>query len=136
MTLLLRRLIAGFLAATIVFTGSMQAVQAALIGTQDIVAAATLGPNAASDTRRERIAAALARPDVTAQLERLGVDPNLARARVAGLTDEEASRLAATLDSAPAGADLLGAALLVFFVLLVTDILGFTRIFPFTRAIR
>ena len=30
----------------------------------------------------------------------------------------------------------IGVILFVFFVLLVTDILGFTKVFPFTRSIR
>ncbi len=36
----------------------------------------------------------------------------------------------------PAGGDVLGVLLTIFIVLLVTDILGFTKVFPFTRAIR
>jgi hypothetical protein len=31
------------------------------------------------------------------------------------------------------GVDLLGAVLIVFLVLLLTDILGYTKVFPFTR---
>ena len=38
-------------------------------------------------------------------------------------------------DKAPAGG-IIGVILFVFFVLLVTDILGFTKVFPFTRSIR
>jgi hypothetical protein len=56
------------------------------------------------------------------------------------MTDEEAARLAARVDSLPAGGDgigaLVGAALLVFLVLLLTDILGFTHVFPFTKPIK
>ena len=44
-------------------------------------------------------------------------------------------RLADQIDSAPAGG-IIGAILLVFFVLLVTDILGLTKVFPFTRSVR
>ena len=40
------------------------------------------------------------------------------------------------LDNAPAGGDILGVVLTVFFVLLITDILGLTKVFPFTRSIR
>jgi hypothetical protein len=61
----------------------------------------------------------------------------VARARVAALTDEEAATLAGRIDQLPAGSsDILGILLVVFIVLLITDILGLTKIFPFTRSIR
>ena len=45
--------------------------------------------------------------------------------------------LAARIDQLPAGGDsVLGVLLVVFVILLITDILGFTRIFPFTRSMR
>jgi hypothetical protein len=34
------------------------------------------------------------------------------------------------------GTDLLGVLLFVFIVLLITDILGFTKVFPFTKPIQ
>ena len=75
------------------------------------------------------------RADVQARLEKLGVNATDARDRVASLTDEDAARLAGQIDQAPAGG-IIGVILFVFFVLLVTDILGFTKVFPFTRSIR
>jgi hypothetical protein len=67
----------------------------------------------------------------------LGVDPAEARARVAALTDDELAQVAGRLDALPAGGDglgvVLGVGLVVFLVLLVTDILGYTRVFPFVR---
>ena len=60
-----------------------------------------------------------------------------AKARVAALSDDEARRLAAKLDSLPAGGGgfetVLWIGFLVFVILLITDILGFTKVFPFTR---
>ena len=48
------------------------------------------------------------------------------KARVAALTDEEAAELAARIGELPAGGvDILGAVLIVFLVLLLTDILGY-----------
>jgi hypothetical protein len=44
--------------------------------------------------------------------------------------------VAAQIDAAPAGGDVLGVIIFIFVLLLVTDILGFTKIFPFTRSIR
>lgn len=69
------------------------------------------------------------------QLEAYGVNPADVKARVAALTDAEAADLARNIDTAPAGG-ILGLILLVFLVLLITDILGLTKIFPFTRSVR
>ena len=49
----------------------------------------------------------------------------------------EVAHVAHTLDTAPTGAsDVLGTIVFIFLLLLITDILGFTKIFPFTRSIR
>jgi len=85
---------------------------------------------------RERIEALLDRADVRAALERRGVSAAEARKRIAALSDDEVQRIAGKLDSLPAGGDVvdvLWIAFLVFLVLLVTDILGFTKVFSFTR---
>ena len=93
--------------------------------------AADIGPD------QQRIAAALERDDVRAQLAARGVDLGEAQARVAALSDEEAADLAARIDSLPAGGvSVLGVALVVFLVLLLTDILGYTKVFPFTKPAR
>lgn len=83
---------------------------------------------------RSRIASLLERTDVQAQLQAYGVSPEDVKVRVAALTDAEAAELAARIDELPAGgASVLGVALIVFLVLLLTDILGYTKVFPFTR---
>jgi hypothetical protein len=66
----------------------------------------------------------------------MGVDADAARARVDALTDDEATDLAARIDQLPAGGDILGVIFVIFIVLLVTDILGLTKVFPFTRSMR
>jgi len=53
-----KRFLSAFLAVSILFTGSIQTVQAAMISTEQ-VASATL--NAAGDDHRSRIIAALSR---------------------------------------------------------------------------
>jgi hypothetical protein len=89
---------------------------------------------------KARIATFLDRSDVRSQLESMGVNPADAKARVATLTDDEAAQLAAKIDNLPAGGDaagaLIGALLIVFIVLLITDILGVTHVFPFTKPIK
>ena len=74
---------------------------------------------------------------VRAALERQGVSSDEAKARVNAMSDDEVERLAARFDSLPAGGSGLETFLvigfLVFVTLLVTDILGFTKVFSFTR---
>jgi hypothetical protein len=86
---------------------------------------------------RERLGSLLDRTDVRAALERHGVSADDARARVNALSDDEVERLAARFDSLPAAGNgfesVLWIGFLVFVILLVTDILGFTKVFSFTR---
>jgi hypothetical protein len=87
--------------------------------------------------QRERLLAALERDDVARVLAERGVDLEQARLRVAALSDAEAARLGAEIDRAPAGAnDVVGSLIFVLVLLLITDILGYTKVFPFTRPIR
>lgn len=111
----------------------IQSAHAAMVSTEAVAAAASSGQ---SGDGQARLAAVLARSDVRAEMERMGVSPAEAVERIAALTDDEAARLADQIDSAPAGSGLIGAVLLVFFVLLLTDIFGLTKIFPFTRSVR
>jgi Family of unknown function (DUF6627) len=84
---------------------------------------------------RAKISAFLDRADVLAELQKKGVTASEAKARVNALTDDEAHNIAGKLDQLPAGGDVLGFLFLIFIVLLVTDILGLTKVFPFTRQI-
>ncbi len=80
----------------------------------------------------------LMREDVQQQLIRLGVDPNEAAERVATLSDEELQQIAGRLDELPAGEGavgiIVGAILIIFLVLLITDLLGLTDVFPFVKS--
>lgn len=127
-----KRFFSAFLAASILFTGSMQAVQAAMISSEQVAEQAF---TKSADQDRARILNALSREDVQVALVERGIDPAQARDRVASLTDEEASVMASQIENAPAGG-IIGAIVLVFLVLLLTDILGFTKVFPFTRSVR
>jgi hypothetical protein len=40
------------------------------------------------------------------------------------------------MDQLPAGGDILGIMFTIFIILLITDILGLTKVFPFTRSVR
>lgn len=108
----------------------LQTASASLIPT-DQVARSVASAN--GESPHDRLSELMSRSDVVAQLEKLGVNPEDAQTRVAALTDEEAVLFADQIESAPAGG-IIGAILLVFFVLVITDILGFTKVFPFTRS--
>jgi hypothetical protein len=86
---------------------------------------------------RERLQMLLDDSEVRKLLEAWGVDSAEAKARVDSLTDQEIAEMATRMDQMPAGGSaigtLVGAALIVFLVLLVTDILGYTDIFPFVK---
>jgi hypothetical protein len=83
---------------------------------------------------RAKIIAFIDRDDVLAQLQQRGVTAGEAKARVYALTDDEAHKIAGKLDQLPAGGtDVLGVLLTIFLVLLITDIIGWTKVFPFTR---
>lgn len=125
-----KRLFACFVAFSVTFIGLLQPAQAALIGTGQVAAA-----SAQSD--RARVSALLDRPAVQAKLQALGIGAADAKARVAALTDDEVVALANKIDSLPAGGDgVIGALVFVFLVLLVTDLLGLTKVFPFTHPVR
>jgi hypothetical protein len=105
-------------------------VHAALVGTDQLVNSAQTAQS------RDKLRTFLQRQDVRSALQQRGVDPNVALSRVDAMTDDEVQSMSGKIDQLPAGGDLLGAAVLIFLVLLVTDILGLTKIFPFTRPIR
>ena len=87
------------------------------------------------EANRERVAAFLDREDVQQVMVRHGVDPAEAQMRVASLSDAELARISQSMDQLPAGGGavgaVVGAAVLVFLVLLLTDLLGLTHVFPF-----
>jgi len=82
---------------------------------------------------RAHVKTLLNRADLAAQLKSAGVDSAQLQARVDALTDEEVALLADQLDQLPAGSGILGAVVLVFLVLLATDILGYTDVYPFVK---
>lgn len=108
----------------------LRVVQAELVTTEQVV-------NQTDDGERDRVAAFLARDDVQQQMVALGVDPAEAKARIDGLSAAEIDQIAGQLDRLPSGEGFVGpivaGIVIVFLVLLLTDILGFTDVFPFVK---
>jgi len=131
----LRRLRRGvaLVLAVVMFMVSMPlgVAQAALVSTEQMLA----GGDSAAD--RARVLTFLDRAEIREQIAALGVDPNEAAARVAALSDEQVREIAGQLDQLPAGQGavgvVVGAVLIIFLVLLITDLLGLTNVFPFVK---
>lgn len=125
------RIIGRFLIVSTLGLGlPLQSAQAGLVGTDRVTVSAQ------SQSDRDRIRSFLDREDVRKELQQQGIDANTAKARVDALTDAEVQKVAGRLDKMPAGGDILGILFTVFVILLVTDILGFTKVFSFTRPIK
>jgi hypothetical protein len=105
--------------------------QATMVTTDQVVAQSELAGD------RERVVRFMAREDVRQQLLALGIDPDEAARRADTLSDGEVRQIAGKLDELPAGQSavgiLVGAILIVFLVLLITDLLGLTDVFPFVK---
>jgi hypothetical protein len=107
-----------------------------LVGHAGIVSTEEALVTPAGDADRTKVSSFLAREDVRQALTAQGVDTAHAIERVQAMSDAEVAQLADRVDDAPAGAGIVGTIFLVFLILLVTDILGLTAVYPFTRPIR
>jgi hypothetical protein len=128
----MRKPIAGLVIVAITaFSISWAPAQAAMVSTDEVL------KQNKQNLDRERLTILLDRSEVRKQLEAWGVKSEEAKAWIDSLTDQEIAEIVARIDQMPAGGSalgiLVGGALLVFFVLLITDILGYTDIFPFVK---
>jgi hypothetical protein len=127
----MRKPIAGLVIVAIsAFSISWAPAHAALVSTDEVL------KQNKQNLDRERLTILLDRSEVRKQLEAWGVKSEEAKAWIDSLTDREIAEIAARIDQMPAGSGLgtlVGAAVLVFLVLLITDILGYTDIFPFVK---
>jgi hypothetical protein len=125
-----KRFISSVLIVSTVWAGLPLTAQASIVSTDEFVS------SGAAPSSRERVSSFLVRDDVRQALQNQGVSPQAAAERVQAMSDAEVEQLAGRIDQAPAGGDVLGVLFTVFIVLLVTDIMGLTKVFPFTRSVR
>jgi hypothetical protein len=119
------------LISSVMFAGLSQTANASIITTEQVVSVAAAAHN------RAIVVAAFERAELQAELQKMGINTDDARARVAAMTDTEAASVAKQIDALPAGGDgIIGTLVFIFVLLLVTDILGLTKVFPFTRSVR
>lgn len=106
-------------------------VQAAMVETETFVHHEVRGHD------RARLQSFLGRQDVQSAMQAQGISATEASHRVDSLSDAEISRIVGKLDELPAGSGaieaIVGAAVLVFVILLVTDLLGLTDVFSFVK---
>jgi hypothetical protein len=120
----LRRVVSSVLIVCTLGAGMPLPVSAGIIATDQV----------ATSAERDRVKSFLDRAEVQAQMQALGVNPQAAAARVNALSDDEIAGLADRIDQLPAGgSDVLTVLVAVFLILLITDLLGLTHIFPFTK---
>lgn len=127
-----RRFVAVAMAVVMLsVSGPITLARAAMISTDQVIEQTS----AAED--RARVLEFLGREDVRRELEALGVDPDEALRRADALSDEEIRGIARQLAALPAGQNvvgpIVGAIVLIFLVLLITDLLGLTDVYPFVR---
>ncbi|OBA00638.1 MULTISPECIES: PA2779 family protein [Halomonadaceae] len=127
-----RAYLSTLLIAALVIT-SLPVAAAPASSTTDLVSTQSVLANDSAQADRERIHQLLNRADIQDELVKQGVDLDEVEARVAALSDAEAQQMANQLEELPAGAGVVGALFAVFIILLVTDILGLTDVYPFTR---
>ena len=105
--------------------------KAGLIRTETVI------NNLQGEKSRSQITSFLNRHAVLEVLSKQGIDPLEAEKRVESLTDQEVEKICKVLNQLPAGGDGIGTAVgvvvLIFFVLLITDLLGLTHVFTFVN---
>lgn len=104
---------------------------AAMIDTETAITATN------GDQTKRHLTALIDRKELQTALTAYGIDPVEAKNRIASLTDSELALIAHKLDQVPAGGDgvgaVVGALLIIFLVLLFTDIMGWTDVFTFVK---
>ena len=119
----IKRLALSVLIAVGVMSLSIPA-QAAMVGTAQIVGGGQILDQETMQLKRDWI---------QAQLEEGGISPADSALRVSSLSDEQVINIHKRIDEMPAGAGAAGTILLIFAILAITDLMGWTDIFPFIR---
>ena len=110
----------------------LSSLKAAIVTTDQVV-----GDLGASPGDREKVVRFLQQDSVREQLIAMGVAPAEVESRLAALSPSELAQIADRIDQMPAGQGaigiIVGAALIIFLVLLITDLIGLTDVFPFVK---
>ena len=108
-----------------------QSVFAVMIGTETVI------DMARGQEARDYLNRMMMREDVQAAVTSYGITPLEAKARLDTLSDAEIMRIYNQIEQLPAGGSDLGVAFIavgvIFILLFITDLLGYTDVFTFTR---
>ena len=115
----------------LLLTVPYQSVFASMIGTETVI------DMARGQEARDCLNRIMTCEDVQKVFTSYGINPLEAKARLDTLSDTEIIRLYNQIEQLPAGGSDLGTALIavgvVFIILFITDLLGYTDVFSFTR---
>ncbi|MDO8654583.1 MAG: PA2779 family protein [Undibacterium sp.] len=128
-----KRIVSSLLIVSTAVLGLPLTAQAGIISTD---AAMATQLSSSTSANREQVISFLTRADVRTAMQEQGINSDAALQRVQAMSDTEVAQLAGRIDTAPAGGEILGIIFTIFIILLVTDILGLTKVFPFTRSVR
>jgi hypothetical protein len=117
--------LASITMALVFVIGMPQAANAGMIGTQNLL------PHSLTQQDQKQ-----ARQSFQKQLVDLGVEPEMAKARIASLSDQQIADISSQLTELPAGADAGGVLLTIFIVFVITDVIGATDVFPFIHPVK
>lgn len=122
----MKAMIARVLCALILVNSLPMTANAAIVSTQE-----------ASMSERAAIMNIIKREDVRAEFANYGITAQEMEVKLASMSDSEIRYMHDQLETMPAGQSavgaVVGAAVLVFIILLVTDLLGLTNVFDFVR---
>lgn len=111
-----------FISVFVLTSVMLPAAQAKIIGTCEYL-------QQQNSSARSDVDAFMARDDVRNQLIALGVNPDDAAKRIAGLSDAEINQLQNSIQDLPAGSGVFAVLGVVLVVLIVLELVGVTDIF-------
>lgn len=121
------KLLIKFLLVCFICVSFQQTVLAGIVTTEDLVDEQLVL------SEKQRLMQLFGSEKVQEQLIAMGVSPSDAKQRLENMTDAEILEFSAKMDEMNAGSGVVGALVFVFLVLLVTDLLGYTDVFPFVK---
>jgi hypothetical protein len=120
-----KKSIIAWVSVLLMFFTQIAPLQAAMLGNQTLI----------TEITRADIIASLDEAKVQNLLISSGVDPQAAKLRIQQMSDDELAQLQRDFQQLPAGAGAAGTIALIFIILLITDMMGATDIFPFVKKV-
>ena len=120
-----KKSIIAWVSVLLMFFTQIAPLQAAIVGNDTLMHQIT----------RADLIESLDKTEVQNLLISKGVDPAAARIRIQQMNDDELASLRQDFQQLPAGAGGLGTVAIIFVVLIITDMIGATDIFPFVKKV-